>query len=197
MPRASSSVAIRAAQAEGRFAAVARGRARSRTRCVAKSSSKQAGELPCRCPVEREFRRPIAYDVDYVYKGAKFRSRLPEDPGNRLRIRVSVTPGRGAASAAERAIAELPGLRPPRAACEHSRPDERPTYADADVLTSARMAAGMTSRARRPDAANPGWVTVATPFVVHTRKAQPRAGLFCFRSSATTDVPADTEPHPP
>lgn len=42
--------------------------------------------------VEREFRRPIAYDVDYVYKGAKYRSRLPEDPGNRLRIRVSVTP---------------------------------------------------------------------------------------------------------
>lgn len=43
-------------------------------------------------PVEREFRRPIAYDVDYVYKGAKYRSRLPDDPGNRLRIRVSVTP---------------------------------------------------------------------------------------------------------
>ncbi|MET0654181.1 MAG: hypothetical protein ABWX88_06355 [Pseudoxanthomonas sp.] len=43
-------------------------------------------------PVEREFRRPIAYDVDYVYKGFKYRSRLPEDPGNRLRIRVSVMP---------------------------------------------------------------------------------------------------------
>jgi uncharacterized protein YcfJ len=43
-------------------------------------------------PVEREFRRPIAYDVDYVYKGAKFRSRLPEDPGNRLRIRVAISP---------------------------------------------------------------------------------------------------------
>jgi uncharacterized protein YcfJ len=42
--------------------------------------------------VEREFRRPIAYDVDYVYKGAKFRSRLPEDPGNRLRIRVAISP---------------------------------------------------------------------------------------------------------
>ena len=42
--------------------------------------------------VGREFRRPIAYDVDYVYKGTKFRSRLPEDPGNRLRIRISVTP---------------------------------------------------------------------------------------------------------
>lgn len=43
-------------------------------------------------PVEREFRRPIAYDVDYVYKGSKYRSRLPEDPGNRLRIRISITP---------------------------------------------------------------------------------------------------------
>ena len=42
--------------------------------------------------VGREFRRPIAYDVDYVYKGTKYRSRLPEDPGNRLRLRVSVTP---------------------------------------------------------------------------------------------------------
>lgn len=42
--------------------------------------------------VEREFRRAIAYDVDYVYKGAKYRSRLPEDPGNLVRVRVSVTP---------------------------------------------------------------------------------------------------------
>jgi uncharacterized protein YcfJ len=42
--------------------------------------------------VDREFQRPIAYDVDYVYKGTKFRSRLAEDPGNRLRVRVSVTP---------------------------------------------------------------------------------------------------------
>lgn len=43
-------------------------------------------------PVEREFRRPIAYDVDYVYKGSRYRSRLPEDPGNRLRIRIGITP---------------------------------------------------------------------------------------------------------
>ncbi|WP_202844868.1 hypothetical protein [Luteimonas saliphila] len=43
-------------------------------------------------PVEREFRRPIAYDVDYVHRGVKYRSRLPADPGNRLRVRVSVTP---------------------------------------------------------------------------------------------------------
>lgn len=43
-------------------------------------------------PVQREFRRPIAYDVDYTYRGAKYRSRLPEDPGDRVRIRVSVMP---------------------------------------------------------------------------------------------------------
>ena len=50
-------------------------------------------EGDCRMvPVEREFRRAIAYDVDYVHKGVKYRSRLPFDPGNRLRIRVSVTP---------------------------------------------------------------------------------------------------------
>jgi uncharacterized protein YcfJ len=52
-----------------------------------------SGGDDCRMvPVEREFRRPIAYDVDYVHKGVKYRSRLPFDPGNRLRIRVSVTP---------------------------------------------------------------------------------------------------------
>lgn len=49
--------------------------------------------INCRMvPVEREFQRPIAYDVDYIYKGVKYRSRLAEDPGNRLRIRVSVMP---------------------------------------------------------------------------------------------------------
>lgn len=49
--------------------------------------------------VEREFRRPIAYDVDYIYKGARFRSRLPEDPGNRLRIRIAITPAMPGTSA--------------------------------------------------------------------------------------------------
>ncbi|MEL1264758.1 hypothetical protein AAD027_10315 [Pseudoxanthomonas putridarboris] len=50
-------------------------------------------KINCRMvPVEREFQRPIAYDVDYIYKGVKYRSRLAEDPGNRLRIRVSVMP---------------------------------------------------------------------------------------------------------
>lgn len=56
---------------------------------------KSAGAPKTNCrmvPVQKEFQRPIAYDVDYVYKGIKYRSRLPEDPGNRLRIRVSVMP---------------------------------------------------------------------------------------------------------
>lgn len=53
----------------------------------------QPAELNCRMvPIAREFRRPIAYDVDYVYKGSKYRTRTQRDPGNRLRVRVSVTP---------------------------------------------------------------------------------------------------------
>lgn len=43
-------------------------------------------------PVKRELQRPIAYDVDYVYKGLRYRSRLAYDPGNRLRVQVSVQP---------------------------------------------------------------------------------------------------------
>ncbi|HET7656410.1 MAG TPA: hypothetical protein VFK18_05420 [Luteimonas sp.] len=43
-------------------------------------------------PVERQFRRPIAYDVDYVYRGQKYRSRLPYDPGNKLRVEVTIQP---------------------------------------------------------------------------------------------------------
>jgi len=32
------------------------------------------------------------YDVDYVLRGIKYRSRLPFDPGNRLQVQLSVTP---------------------------------------------------------------------------------------------------------
>ena len=42
--------------------------------------------------VQKTYRTPIAYDVDYIYKGMKFRSRLANDPGNMLRVRVSITP---------------------------------------------------------------------------------------------------------
>lgn len=54
---------------------------------------RDAGLSNCRmAPVVREYRRPLSYDVDYVYKGSKFRTRLAQDPGNRLRVRVSITP---------------------------------------------------------------------------------------------------------
>lgn len=42
--------------------------------------------------VERQFQRPVAYDVDYIHGGVKYRSRLPVDPGKRLRVRITVTP---------------------------------------------------------------------------------------------------------
>ena len=61
----------------------------------AQTSGAGAPSVPPRCRtvlVGREFQRPIAYDVDYIYKGVKYRSRLAEDPGNRLRIRISVVP---------------------------------------------------------------------------------------------------------
>jgi len=34
----------------------------------------------------------VVYDVDYVLRGVKYRSRLPYDPGTRLKVRSSVTP---------------------------------------------------------------------------------------------------------
>lgn len=52
-----------------------------------------AADGGCRqASVDREFRRLVGYDVDYMYKGAKYRSRLPYDPGNRIKLRVSVVP---------------------------------------------------------------------------------------------------------
>ena len=43
-------------------------------------------------PVAKEHRRTIAYEVDYMYRGSKFRTRMDRDPGNRLRIRISIAP---------------------------------------------------------------------------------------------------------
>jgi uncharacterized protein YcfJ len=37
-------------------------------------------------------RRLVGYDVEYVYKGEKYMSRLAADPGARLRIRIAVVP---------------------------------------------------------------------------------------------------------
>ncbi|TNY29089.1 hypothetical protein BV505_07270 [Thermomonas haemolytica] len=57
------------------------------------SPSKEGEGETCRMePVTKEYRRTIAYDVDYMYRGSKFRTRMDSDPGNRLRIRISITP---------------------------------------------------------------------------------------------------------
>ncbi len=40
----------------------------------------------------REQRRIAAYDVEYVHQGQTYMSRLPYDPGDRLQVRVAVTP---------------------------------------------------------------------------------------------------------
>jgi uncharacterized protein YcfJ len=42
--------------------------------------------------VEREEPKVVGYDVEYMYRGEKYMSRLAYDPGNRLRVRVSVMP---------------------------------------------------------------------------------------------------------
>lgn len=41
---------------------------------------------------EREQRRVAAYDVEYVHQGQTYMSRMPYDPGDRIRVRVSVQP---------------------------------------------------------------------------------------------------------
>ena len=39
-----------------------------------------------------EERRVVGYDVEYRYRGETYMSRLSYDPGERIRVRVSVTP---------------------------------------------------------------------------------------------------------
>jgi len=34
----------------------------------------------------------LTYDVDYILRGVKYRSRIPYDPGNRLQVQLTVTP---------------------------------------------------------------------------------------------------------
>jgi len=41
---------------------------------------------------QRKSATTVVYDVDYVLRGVKYRSRLPYDPGNHLQVLLSVTP---------------------------------------------------------------------------------------------------------
>ena len=62
--------------------------ARERCRPLPGSAVRECREV--RVPLE--YRRPIAYDVDYTYRGVKYRSRIAQNPGRRLRIRIGITP---------------------------------------------------------------------------------------------------------
>ena len=42
--------------------------------------------------IVREEERIDGYNVTYRYNGQKYRTRMPYDPGDRLRIRVDVRP---------------------------------------------------------------------------------------------------------
>jgi uncharacterized protein YcfJ len=65
----------------------------AKLRMAAESDTEPVLSSSCRMqPVVKEHRRTIAYDVDYVYRGSKFRTRMDHDPGNRLRIRISIMP---------------------------------------------------------------------------------------------------------
>ncbi|MCO5095577.1 MAG: hypothetical protein M9960_10355 [Xanthomonadaceae bacterium] len=58
-----------------------------------KGTGTEAAAPPCRTVmVEREERRISGYDVEYRYKGELYLSRMDVDPGNKLRIRVTVAP---------------------------------------------------------------------------------------------------------
>jgi uncharacterized protein YcfJ len=63
---------------------------------IGRKVDRNSGSAPgtrCRTvDVEREERRIVGYDVEYQYKGDKYMSRLDQDPGSRLRIRIAVTP---------------------------------------------------------------------------------------------------------
>jgi len=49
-------------------------------------------EIECPPAQDGEVGQGVVYDVDYVLRGIKYRSRLPYDPGNRLQVQILVTP---------------------------------------------------------------------------------------------------------
>lgn len=61
---------------------------------IGRRVDKTAGPRPgCRMvDVERDERRLVGYDVEYQYQGQTYMSRMAADPGNRVRVRVSVKP---------------------------------------------------------------------------------------------------------
>jgi uncharacterized protein YcfJ len=68
-------------------------RARGLTRSPPQEASETLVQRGCQLVEEdREVNRLAGYDVEYRYRGDVFISRVAEDPGDRLRIRVAVSP---------------------------------------------------------------------------------------------------------
>ena len=64
-----------------------------RCTAAAPTASDRGARENCRTvPIVYQERRLVGYDVEYVYKGEKYMSRLAADPGSRLRIRIAVVP---------------------------------------------------------------------------------------------------------
>ena len=62
---------------------------------VAKRDDRGYESTETRCHVVdsgRDERRIVAYDIDYRFRGEVYSARLNYDPGDRLRVRVEVTP---------------------------------------------------------------------------------------------------------
>ena len=62
---------------------------------VASQDDRYAGGVECHCRLVQdaaEERRIVGYDVQYRYRGDVYMSRLDYDPGERLRVRVSIAP---------------------------------------------------------------------------------------------------------
>jgi uncharacterized protein YcfJ len=60
---------------------------------IAKNDSDRYQQGPCHVvDVENEERQPVGYDVEYNYKGEVYSARMSYDPGNRIRVRVTVLP---------------------------------------------------------------------------------------------------------
>jgi uncharacterized protein YcfJ len=65
--------------------------------CLRPGDAPPPAGLDCK-PHPVTVRRVVAYDVEYSYKGDTYMSRLRQDPGSRLRVRVSVVPDDPAAA---------------------------------------------------------------------------------------------------
>lgn len=90
---AQSDVVVPAEQVRYDYAQVLRVQPVEQVVTVASTERRCLDNGQCRqVRVPKELRRTIGYDVDYSYQGRTYRSRVAQDPGRRMRIRVGLTP---------------------------------------------------------------------------------------------------------